>query len=51
MTADRVGGAALLGLALFVAWESRRLPLGTHHGPGPGYFPRRVGRVESGGPC
>src|SRR5262249_43650250 len=39
MTADRVGGAALLVLALYVAWESRRLPLGTHHGPGPGYFP------------
>jgi putative tricarboxylic transport membrane protein len=39
MTTDRVGAAALLLLAVGVAWESRRLPLGTHHGPGPGYFP------------
>ncbi len=39
MTVDRAGGAALLAFALVVAWESRRLPLGTHHGPGPGYFP------------
>jgi putative tricarboxylic transport membrane protein len=39
MTTDRAGGAALLLLAVGVAWEGRRLPLGTHHGPGPGYFP------------
>ena len=39
MTTDRASGSALLALALGVAWESRRLPLGTHHGPGPGYFP------------
>jgi hypothetical protein len=26
-------------LAVGVAWEGRRLPIGTHHGPGPGYFP------------
>ncbi len=39
MTTDRASGIALLGLALAVAWESRRLPFGTHHGPGPGYFP------------
>lgn len=39
MTTDRVSGGALLLLALAVAWETRRLPLGTHHGPGPGYFP------------
>ena len=34
-----MSGAFLLLLALGVAWESRRLPIGTHHGPGPGYFP------------
>lgn len=39
MTIDRVSGSALLVFALVVVWESRRLPLGTHHGPGPGYFP------------
>jgi putative tricarboxylic transport membrane protein len=39
MTTDRASGSALLALALGVAWESRRLPFGTHHGPGPGYFP------------
>jgi hypothetical protein len=39
MTTDRASGSALLVLALGVAWESRRLPLGTYHGPGPGYFP------------
>jgi putative tricarboxylic transport membrane protein len=39
LTTDRASGAVLLLLALAVAWESRRLPIGTHHGPGPGYFP------------
>jgi putative tricarboxylic transport membrane protein len=39
MTTDRASGSVLLMLALGIAWESRRLPLGTHHGPGPGYFP------------
>ncbi len=45
MTTDRVAGVALLLLALGVAWESRRLPLGTHHGPGPGYFPLLLAAV------
>ncbi|MBI5968412.1 MAG: tripartite tricarboxylate transporter TctB family protein [Deltaproteobacteria bacterium] len=39
MTIDRLGGAGLLLLALFVAWEDRVLPLGTHSRPGPGYLP------------
>ena len=39
MTIDRLSGAALLLLGIFVVWERRVLPLGTHHRPGPGYFP------------
>jgi len=39
MTLDRLSGAALLLLGLFVVWERRVLPLGTHGRPGPGYFP------------
>ncbi len=39
MTIDRLSGAFLLLLGLFVAWEDRVLPLGTHERPGPGYFP------------
>jgi len=39
MTVDRISGAFLFVLGLFVAWEGRVLPLGTHHRPGPGYFP------------
>jgi putative tricarboxylic transport membrane protein len=39
MTIDRVSGSALVLLGLFVVWERRVLPLGTHHQPGPGYFP------------
>jgi len=39
MTIDRVSGAFLFLLGLFVAWEDRVLPLGTHGRPGPGYFP------------
>jgi len=39
LTTDRLGGIALRLLAVFVMWESRRLPLGTWHNPGPGYFP------------
>lgn len=38
-TADRIAGVGLLTLAAWVAFETRRLPLGTTHGPGPGYFP------------
>jgi len=39
MTIDRISGGFLFVLALFVAWEDRVLPLGTHRHPGPGYFP------------
>ena len=39
MTLDRISGAFLLLLGLFVAWQDRVLPLGTHSRPGPGYFP------------
>lgn len=39
MTTDRVAGAALGLLAVLVMWESRRLPLGSFHNPGPAYVP------------
>ena len=37
--AARIAGLALLALAAWVALETRSLPLGTAHGPGPGYVP------------
>jgi Tripartite tricarboxylate transporter TctB family len=39
LTTDRVAGAALVVVALFVLWEIRRLPLGTVQNPGPAYVP------------
>ncbi len=39
MTTDRVSAGVLALFALLVIWESRRLPLGTLHQPGPGYVP------------
>jgi hypothetical protein len=39
MTIDRISGASLFLFGLFVAWEDRVLPLGSHGRPGPGYFP------------
>lgn len=39
LTTDRAGGAALVLLALVVLLESRKLPLGTLHNPGPAYMP------------
>ena len=39
LTSDRVAGSALVLLAVVTAWETRRLPLGTLHNPGPGYMP------------
>lgn len=39
LTVDRVAGAALALLALGVLFESRQLPLGTLHSPGPAYLP------------
>jgi hypothetical protein len=39
MTTDRLSGAFLVLVGLFVVWERRVLPLGTAHHPGPGYVP------------
>jgi hypothetical protein len=39
MTIDRISGVCLFFLGLFVIYERRVLPLGTHSHPGPGYFP------------
>lgn len=39
MTIDRLSGMIMILVGLFVAWERRVLPLGTHSQPGPGYFP------------
>src|SRR3989304_3484124 len=39
LTPDRVGGAALVVLGLVVLFESRRLPLGSFHNPGPASMP------------
>jgi putative tricarboxylic transport membrane protein len=39
MTTDRLSGSFLVLLSLFVAIETRVLPLGSHKHPGPGYFP------------
>ena len=38
-TVDRVAGASLALVALFVLWESRTLPLGSLANPGPAYMP------------
>ncbi|MEW6334569.1 MAG: tripartite tricarboxylate transporter TctB family protein [Thermodesulfobacteriota bacterium] len=39
MTVDRLSGAVLVIVGLFVLWERRVLPLGTASHPGPGYAP------------
>ncbi len=39
LTIDRVAGAVLVVFALVVLVESRTLPLGTLHNPGPAYMP------------
>ncbi len=39
MTIDRLSGALLILLGLFVLWERRVLPLGNASQPGPGYVP------------
>ena len=39
MTIDRVSGAFLVLVGLFVVWERRVLPLGSTGHPGPGYVP------------
>jgi hypothetical protein len=45
---DRVGGFALILLALGVIWESQKLPLGTIHNPGPGSMPTLLALVLGG---
>lgn len=39
MTIDRLSGALLVVVGLFILWERRVLPLGTTSHPGPGYAP------------
>jgi len=39
LTIDRLSGAFLVLVGLFVVWERRVLPLGTTSHPGPGYVP------------
>lgn len=39
MTIDRLSGAFLFFLGLFIVWERRVLPLGSTSHPGPGYVP------------
>jgi len=39
LTTDRVAGVALALLAIVVMFESRKLPLGSLHNPGPAYMP------------
>ncbi len=45
---DRISGTVLLFFALLVAWESRTLPLGSLHNPGPGYMPTLLAAVLAG---
>lgn len=47
-TLDRVSGAALFLFSLIVLWESRTLPLGTLHNPGPGYMPTLLAILLAG---
>ena len=39
LTTDRFAGLLLLLISLGVMWETRVLPLGSLHKPGPGYMP------------
>lgn len=39
VTVDRVAGAALVFIGIATIWESRVLPLGSLHRPGPGFMP------------
>jgi putative tricarboxylic transport membrane protein len=38
-TTDRISGATLSLFSVWVIWESRKLPLGTFHNPGPAFMP------------
>jgi putative tricarboxylic transport membrane protein len=48
MAIDRISGIALLLLAVFVAVETRVLPLGDHSNPGPGYLPLLLASILAG---
>lgn len=48
MTRDRFAGAVLFLFSLGVIWESRALPLGDLHTPGPGYMPVVLAAVLAG---
>lgn len=39
LTRDRAAGIVILLFSLAVMWETRVLPLGSFHNPGPGYMP------------
>jgi putative tricarboxylic transport membrane protein len=39
MTTNRISGATLSLFSVWVIWESRKLPLGTFHNPGPAFMP------------
>jgi hypothetical protein len=39
LTTDRVSGIALVLFSLLVIWQSRALPVGSFHQPGPAYIP------------
>lgn len=39
MNTDRLSGSVLVFLSIYVIFETRVLPLGSHLHPGPGYFP------------
>lgn len=45
LTTDRLAGSALAALALYVLWESRRLPLGSWRNPGPAAMPVAVALI------
>ena len=47
-TRDRVAGIVILLFALGVMWETRVLPLGSLHRPGPGYTPLVLASVLAG---
>src|SRR5262245_59981401 len=39
MTTDRAAGATLVLIGLVTIWQSRAMPLGSLHRPGPAYMP------------
>ncbi|HWP34961.1 MAG TPA: tripartite tricarboxylate transporter TctB family protein [Thermodesulfobacteriota bacterium] len=45
LTADRLAGLALFGLALLIVWQARGLPFGSLRQPGPGYAPTLLALV------